>query len=119
VIPDAIMSTKMKIIHVIIVSRPGTFQRLLQNDVDSYPFVEVVAVAHSSLSAVQLVKEYRPDLLLIDSSIPIEDITSIVYNVDLENLSVLVMVIGDKHQQQRAFNKAGANFVVSTYEFKT
>ena len=74
---------------------------------------------HSSLTAVQLVKEYRPDLLLIDSSIPIDDITSNVYNFNLENPSVRVIVIGDRHQQQRTFNKAGANFVVSTYEFKS
>ena len=109
----------MKIIRVIIAARPGTWQRLLQNDIESQPSAQVVAVANGSLTAVQLVKEHQPDLLLIDSSISSEEVIAIVNNINLESPSVQIAVISDTHQQHRKFVQAGVNFVVSTYEFKT
>ncbi len=109
----------MKNIRVIIASLPGTWQRLLQNDIGSQPFVQVVAVASGSLSAVQLVEEHQPDLLLIDLSIHNEDAVAIINTIKREKHSVLIAAIADTYQQQRSMTKAGANFVVSTYEFKT
>ena len=109
----------MKIIRVIIASRPGTWQKFLQNDVGSYPFVEVVAVANGSLTTIQMVKQHQPDMLLIDSSIPAEETNAIINNLKHEIPSVLIVVIADTHQLKRGFIDAGADYVVSTYEFES
>jgi chemotaxis response regulator CheB len=76
-------------------------------------------MAHGSLTAVQLVKEHQPDMLLIDSNIPVEEAIAILHKIKLENPSVLIVIIADTNQHQRSFTKAGANYVLSTYEFKS
>jgi DNA-binding NarL/FixJ family response regulator len=107
----------MKTIHVIIASRPGTWQKFLQNEINSYPFVKVDAVAYGSLTILQAVKQYQAHVLLIDSSIPAEEAIAILAHIKLESPAVQVVVIADTNQQQRSFTKVGANYVVSTYEF--
>jgi len=119
VIPKPILYNNMKSIRAIITSRPGTWQKFLQNDVGSYPFVNVVAVANGSLTTIQMVKQHQPYMLLVDSSIPAEETNAILNNIKRETPSVLIVVIADTYQLQRSFNKAGADYVVSTYEFKS
>jgi chemotaxis response regulator CheB len=81
--------------------------------------VQVIGVAHGSLTAVQLVKKHQPDVLLIDANIPVEEAIAILHNIKLENPSVLIAIIADTNHDQRSLTKAGANYVVSTYEFKS
>ena len=59
----------MKKLRLLIVSHPGTWQRVLQMNIEAYPFVKVVEVVSGSLSASQLVSQHQIDLVLIDSSI--------------------------------------------------
>jgi chemotaxis response regulator CheB len=108
----------MRNIRVIISARAGTWQRLLQNDIDSYPNVDVVAVGHGSLTTVQLIKKHQPDLLIIDSSIPSEDTLAILSNIKTENPTIFSVAIADTHYYRRKFTQAGVDCAVSTYEFK-
>jgi chemotaxis response regulator CheB len=113
------MTENMKTIHVIIASRPGTWQKFLQNEISSYPFVKVDAVAYGSLTILKAVKQYQPDILLVDTSIPAEEAIAILDHVKLESPDVLIVIIADTNQQQRSFIKKDANYVVSTFDFKS
>ena len=107
----------MKKIRVIIATLPGTWQQLLMNNLDSDPRVNVIAVAHGSLTAVQLVKEHHPDMILIDSTIPIDDSVAMIQNIRLESPGLVSIVIGDTSFHRQRAIQAGADFALSTYKF--
>ena len=106
-------------LQVVIVSQPGAWQQFLQKSVECYPFAKVARVVNGGLSAVQIIKEIYPDLVLIDSSIALDDVITLVQYVKEEHPEVLSIVIADTMQQRRQINLAGADFTLSVYDCET
>ena len=109
----------MKKLRVMIVSHPGSWQRVLQKNIESYPFVREVEAVSGSLSAAQLVREHQHDLMLIDSSVPFDDAIALVQNVKQANPETRLVVITDTTQQQRKGQRAGVDYTVSSYNYET
>ena len=112
-------SRKTKKLSVLVVSPPGSWQRLLQMSFEFYSFVEVVNVATGSLSASQLANEHRPDLIVIDSSVPFDDMLVLIQTVKDENHGTKSLVITDTTQQKRKAIQAGADFTISAYDIES
>jgi DNA-binding NarL/FixJ family response regulator len=108
----------MKNLSVMIVSHPGTWQRVLQKHMESYPFVQVVSVAGGSLSAFQFAMKQSPDLVIIDSSLPFDDLTALVQNLKLENPAIRSVVIADTTQQRRSIIRSGADYTIASFNFE-
>lgn len=108
----------MKKLRVMIVSHPGTWQRVLQKNLEAYPFVEVVGAVSGSLSASQLAMENSPEIIVIDSSIPFDDVIALVQNVKRENLETRSIVITDTTQQRRRVTRAGADYTISSFNYE-
>jgi DNA-binding NarL/FixJ family response regulator len=108
-----------KKLSILVVSPPGAWQRLLQVSFEYYSFVEVVNVATGSLSASQLANEHRPDLIVIDSAVPFDDMLALIQTVIDENHGTKSLVITDTTQQKRKAIQAGADFTVSAYDFES
>lgn len=109
----------MKKISMIIVTMPGTWQKVLHKNVTSHSSVEVVGIVHGGISAIQLAKEHTPDLLLIDASIPIDEVVAIIENVRLENAKMQCIVLADTHLQRRRAAQAGANYTLSSFNYSS
>ena len=109
----------MKKLSVLVVSPPGAWQRLLQMSIEASSFVELVNVATGSLSASQLAIEQRPDLIVIDSSVPFDDMLALIRKVKAENHGMKSLVITDTTQQKRRVIQAGADYTVSAYDFES
>lgn len=107
----------MKKLHVIIVAMPGTWQKLLQNNVEEHPSVDRVEVVHGSLSAMQMAEENQPDLVLIDSGIPTEETVALLKNIKLANSTTRSIVLTDTSRQGRRITLAGANYTLPTFNF--
>lgn len=101
-----------------LVSHPGAWQRAIQKHIESYPFVHIVAVAGGSLSAAQLAKESAPDLIVIDSSIPIDDVIALVQNVKQEIPGTRSIVIADTTQQRRRIIRYGADYTIPAFNYE-
>ena len=108
----------MKRLRVMIVSHPGTWQRVLQKNLEADPFVKEVEAVSGSLSASQLVREHHHDLILIDSSIPFDDAIALVHNVKQENPNTRSVVITDTSQQRRRVIRAGADYTISSFNYE-
>lgn len=104
---------------MIIVALSGTWQKMIQRYLGGHHSVNVVGIAQGSLSAVQLANEHHPDLMLIDSSIPFDDVIALVRNVKVENPETRSIVITDTTQQRRKITQAGADYTLSSYNFET
>ena len=111
---DAIMQK----LHVMIVSLPGTWQRMLQQNLEDYPFVEVDNVASGALSAVQLIETQEPDLILIDSSIPFQDVNALIKNVKERNPEIQVIVLADTSYQLKRILGSGAEYAISSCNYE-
>lgn len=108
----------MKKIRVMIVSHPGTWQRVLQKNIESYSIVEVVGAVSGSLSAMQLASQHEPDLVLIDSSIPFDDAVVLIKKLKTEFSKTLSIAITDTTQQRRKMSRSGADYTVSSGNFE-
>lgn len=108
----------MKKIHAIIVSLPGSWQKILQYYIEEYPFIQVDHVASGGLSAIQLLKEDQTDLLVIDSSISIDDIANLVRNVKKMQPDLQIIVIADTTQERHRIRRAGADYAISACNFE-
>ena len=111
------MQKIIKKLRVIIVSMPGTWQKLLLNNLEVHPAVGSVAVANGSLSAMQLAEEYNPDMVLIDSSIPTEEALAFIKNIKRFNQQTKCIVLTDTTRQGRRITLAGADHTLPSYNF--
>lgn len=112
------IDTIMQILHAIIVSLPGTWQRMLQHNIESYSIVEVDNIAGGGLSALQLIKKRIPDLLLIDSSIPVDDANALVERVKNNYPNVQIIVLTDTSYQRKNALRYGADFAISSCNYE-
>jgi DNA-binding NarL/FixJ family response regulator len=112
------INPRMKKLHAIIVSRPGSWQKMLQYYLEEYPFVGVDQVASGGLSAIQLVKDHQLDLLVIDSSIPFEDVDVLVRSVKKMQPDMCVIVIVDTIKEGNKISRAGADYAISSCNFE-
>jgi DNA-binding NarL/FixJ family response regulator len=108
----------MEKLYVMIVSMPGTWQKLLQNNMESYPFIHVNSIASGSLSALQMIKKRVPDLIVIDSSIPSEDVNALVQNLKEENPDIKLIVLTDTARQRRRILRSGADYAISSCNYE-
>jgi len=105
--------------RIMIVSLPGSWQRVLQNNIEAHASVKVTGVVSGSLSAMQHASQYQPDLVLVDSSIPFDDAVVLIRKLKTENPKTLSIAITDTTQQRRKLIQVGADYTLSSYNFET
>lgn len=102
---------------MIITALPGSWQKMIQRNLERQHSVSVVGFAQGSLSALQLAREHQPDLLLIDSAIPSNDAIVLIQSMKQENPEIQFIVITDTTQQRRRFIRAGADYALLSFDF--
>ena len=106
----------MKNREIMIVSTPGTRQRLILNHLAKYPFLDVKAVVSGSLTALERITNNWPDILLIDYSNLTDDIAALINKVKTENNQLQIIVIADTNHQRRKLINSGADFAISSFK---
>lgn len=102
---------------MIITAFPGSWQQMIQRNLEMQQSVDVVGIAQGSLSALQLARKHNPDLLLIDSAFPSNDTIALIQSMKQENLETRSIVITNTTQQGRRFIRAGADYTLLTFDF--
>jgi DNA-binding NarL/FixJ family response regulator len=85
----------------------GVLRRLLERDDE----IEVVGEAANGAEAIELVETHRPDVVLMDVSMPNLDGIEATYSLKARhpNLTVLMLSIGNKQQEIEAGLAGGAS----------
>ena len=109
----------MKSYQVMIVSKPGSWQKILASTVSNYPFLEVSEIFSGSLTASEKITEIYPAILLIDSTIPIDDAITLVAKVKSKNSWTKIIVVVDTEQQRNRFELSRADYIVSSYALES
>lgn len=85
----------------------GVLRRLLERD----PQIEVLAEASNGAEAIALAEEHRPDVVLMDVSMPNLDGVEATYALKARfpDLTILMLSIGNKDQEIQAGLAGGAS----------
>ena len=93
----------------VIASAPGLTEQSLRTTLESLPAVQVVGTAAGCLSALQMVRERRAGLVVIDANIPFEEVQQFLLRLEREGSGTVVLVLGATTGQVYRALGAGAH----------
>jgi DNA-binding NarL/FixJ family response regulator len=106
---------------VLIVAHPGRIRDGLRALLRAIPEIGTVLQANDSPSASQIIAEYHPDLVLIDSKLVNSDIQSMPKKIKAMSPETRCILLVDNLQQQAMADVTGADTVLlsgfSAWEF--
>ena len=103
------------IMSTVIVSTSAIMEASLRSVFSLFSAVEIIGSAAGCLSALQLVREKKPDLLVIDSYLPGQEMKVLLQEVKQEGHGVLSLVVTTTRDQERRALAAGADIVFPRY----
>ncbi len=101
--------------RAIIVSMPGTMQESLRANLEAIPGMEVVALASGCLSAVRLVQEKQPDVVVIDSNLSEDEVIAFLKDVKRVHPEIRLVVLTHTTRQQWRILDNGADAALSRW----
>lgn len=104
-----------KRIRVLIVSLPGIMQNMLRETFKNRLDVDVVGVASGGLSAVSMIQQKEPDLVVIDSSLPDVETHALVLWLKEETQQITSLVLVETTNQSKKAASAGADMILHSY----
>ena len=96
-------------LFTVIASVPGIAEQALRATLIALPSVELAGSAAGCLSALQMVREKRADLVVIDSNVPLEDVQVFLQQLKAEGLTTYSLVLSTTNAQVRRALAAGAD----------
>lgn len=109
--------TPDKRINVLVVSLPGLMQNMLCETLDNKIGVDVIGVASGGLSAVSMIQKHQPDLVVIDSNLPVTEAKALILWMREEFQHVLSIILVETTQQLKQASSIGADFSLRSYSF--
>jgi DNA-binding NarL/FixJ family response regulator len=103
---DAVM------INALIVTEPGPFRESLQLFLATVTQVETICHVGDALSALKLVMDYHPQLMILDASLPGNGVLPLVKWIKAKGISTRCFVFADDVRQQQRVQDAGADAVL-------
>lgn len=96
----------------LIVARPGRMRDGLRALLRAMPQIEIVDEADDSPSALRMITKHHPALLLLDSDLPGDEVSTELGRIKTEEPQIRCIVLADNPQQQQVANAAGADGVL-------
>ena len=95
----------------VIVSTSAIMETALRSMFDSLSSVKIIGSAAGCLSALQLVRDKSPDLLVMDSNLPGQEMKVLLQQIKHEGLGTRSLVVTATRDQERSAFAAGADYV--------
>jgi DNA-binding NarL/FixJ family response regulator len=96
----------------LIVTEPGSLQNGLHALIASIPNVYIAGEASNAAMALQMVEEYRPDLVLLNADLPNEEAMTVLKRIKRKRAQIHCIALArDVWQQQQAEN-SGADIAL-------
>ncbi|GAB4429145.1 MAG: hypothetical protein Kow0031_09580 [Anaerolineae bacterium] len=98
--------------RVVVVSQPGLLRDALVSWLASFAGVGDIACAGGSLTALDMIRQQPPHLLVIDNTLPEEEVAALVRQVKGEWPAIVCLVFSSTHRPQQQRHDAGADAIV-------
>ena len=97
-------------VRVLLADDNAQFRAVLRRLLERDPQIEVLAEASNGAEAIALAEEHRPDVVLMDVSMPNVDGVEATYALKARfpDLTILMLSIGNKEQEIQAGRAGGA-----------
>jgi DNA-binding NarL/FixJ family response regulator len=99
-------------VPTLIVARPGRMRDGLRALLRATPRLELVGQADSSSSALTMVRDRQPSLILLDCNLPGDEVQSVLEQMKLRSPATRCVVLATDAQQQWVAKAAGADSVL-------
>lgn len=99
-------------VSALIIARPGWLRESLQALVTAVPQIGSVDLVDDGLSALKVVTEHQPALVLLDTNLPEDEIPTVLRRIKARWPQTRCLVLADDGQQQQAAQAAGADDVL-------
>lgn len=103
------------IMSTVIVSASAIMESSIRSIFHSLSSVRIIGSAAGCLSALQLVREEKPDMLVIDANLPGQELKSLLQQMKKEGLATRSLVVTATREQERRAVAAGADQVFPRY----
>lgn len=100
---------------VLVVSLPGIMQKILKDTFTDRSDVDVVGVASGGLSAVGMIQQIKPDLVVIDSNLPEAEMNELIQWLKKSNQNIHSLALVETTRQLRKAATAGADTILRSY----
>ena len=94
---------------VLIAAKPDRLRDSLQFLLKTMPGINIVGPADDSSLTLRLISEHRPALVLLDSNLPGEEMTTVLRRIKANGSRSHCLVLSDTFEQQRRAKSAGAD----------
>jgi len=109
------VSNPDKRISVLVVSLPGFMQNMLREILNDRLDMDVVGVASGGLSAVSMIQQKPPDLVVIDSNIPVSETRALISWMKEEFQYICSLALVENTKQLKEASRAGADMTLRSY----
>jgi DNA-binding NarL/FixJ family response regulator len=103
------------VMSTVIVSASSIMEASIRSVLGSLSSVQIIGAAAGCLSALQLVREEKPDMLVIDANLPSQEMQILLQQVKQEGLRTRSLVMTATREQERRAFAAGADQVFPRY----
>jgi DNA-binding NarL/FixJ family response regulator len=94
---------------ILIVAKPGRIRDSLQAMLQVMPRLKVVGVTSHSFSALQMLAQHNPTLVLLDVDLPGDGAWALLKEIQGTRLQTFCLFLVNSIEQQRLAKTAGAN----------
>ena len=94
---------------VLIAAKPGRMRESLNILLKMIDVIDVIGEADDSDAAMRMIHEHRPQLVLLDSNLPGEDISSLLMRIKDNGSTSHCLVLADTVKGRRSAISAGAD----------
>ena len=99
-------------IQTVLAARPGVIREALRATLAVFPQFETCGVAGGGLSALDLVRQYKPALIILDSGLLEDEITKLLRQIKQEQPQIQCLVVASTHRTAETLLAGGADTVV-------
>jgi len=104
--------TTLAKIRTVIAARPGVIREALRAMLAQFPLLEVSGIASGSLSTLELVRKFRPALLVIDSGLLQDEILILLEQSKQMYPQIQCLVVTQTLRQKQILLASGADTVI-------
>jgi CheY-like chemotaxis protein len=108
----SIQRTKMNPVLALIVASAGTLQNGLLGLMTTIPQISAVLVAEDISSALRMIADHRPRLVLLDMDLPEDSAQTILVQINAQSLDIGSVALVDSVQQGQKAELLGADGVL-------
>ena len=97
---------------VLIAAKPSRMRDSLRFLLKTVSQISVIDLADDSASALRMISEHHPALVLLDTNLPGEEMTAVLKQIKADGFQSRCLVLSDTFEQQREAQSAGADVVL-------